>query len=492
MLNQTLVRPPVAPSTPTPATLERRRVAVRAAAVEAEREIGRRRERQWLVAGVLGVDILALVLAVGAAGALRLNVESVLPVASLGWTERHVLASVLVVPILLMLFWLQGRYDVQNCLIGPREYAQIAHATTYGMVITIGLSYFAGGEPLVSRSWLLLVWAFSLLFVSTGRFLSRHVVRRLRRRGVLRTRVVIVGASSVGVALAEQFRAAEGEGIDVLGFLDEYLPVGQMLLAGLPVIGRPDDIVHRDRLAGVDEYILVPQALPHERLEEITRLMIAREGPMLRMAINSSSLLTHGVMVTQRSSVPLITLQRARIHGLDIFLKRGLDVVAALTALIALSPFVLLAVGRAIICNRRPLIVRHSIHTVGGAGATLRLLDQHVTPWLLVRGAPALLSVLSGQLSLIGPRPAPYTAIEPFRALSLAAVKPGLCGPWRLSGPHASRDDQALQDLSYVRSYSIWEDLRILWVTAGKFLARGGPEMGLVRWQDEPIGPPRH
>lgn len=486
MLNNVVARNPLPPAGVSTAHPGR---ASGLLALLMSRALTRARERHLLIAGLLGVDVLALVMAVALAGALRLYADALLPVTTLGWAERHVLASILVVPVLLVLFALQGRYEVQNCLIGPREYAQIAHATTYGVIITVALSYFAGGEPLVSRSWLLLVWLMCVLFVSAGRFLSRHAVRRLRRRGVLRTSVVIVGASTLGVALAEQFRAAEGEGIDVVGFLDEYLPVGQALLPGLAVLGRPGDLVTHERAAGVDEYILVPQALPHERLEEITRLMIARQGPVLRMAVNSSSLLTHGVLVTQRSSVPLVTLRRARISGLDIVLKRGLDIVAAVLGLLLLSPLTLAALVRAVARGRGRTLIRHRISTVGGAGATFWLLDPEVSGSLVTRGAPALLAVLCGHLSLVGPRPSPWASVEPTRALSLAAVKPGLTGPWRLSGPHASRESQALQDLSYVRNYSIWEDMRILWLSARRLLVRAGPDDGLVRWLDEPLAP---
>jgi len=446
------------------------------------------RERRVLVAGLIGVDLLALVVAVLLAGAIRVYGDTLLPVTALGYQERHVLASVLVVPILLVLYWVQGRYEVQNCLIGPREYAQIAHATTYGVILAVALSYFAGGEPLVSRSWLLLVWLSSILFVTSGRFLSRHVVRRLRRRGLLRTSVIIVGASTVGVALAEQFRAAEGEGIDVIGFLDEYLPVGHALLPGLEVLGRPGDLVSQEGAARVDEYILVPQALPHERLEEITRLMIAKQGPVLRLAVTSSSLLTHGVLITQRSSVPLVTLCRARIGGLDTVLKRALDIFGGLTGLLLLGPLTLVAILRALIRGRHRVVDRHCISTVGGARTTFWLLNPSVTDTLLVRGAPALLAVLGGRMSLVGPRPAPYASVQPTRALTLAAIKPGLTGPWRVSGQYASRESQSLEDLSYVRNYSIWEDLRVLWLSARGLLEHQGAHDGLVRWHDDSPG----
>jgi lipopolysaccharide/colanic/teichoic acid biosynthesis glycosyltransferase len=95
--------------------------------------------------------------------------------------------------------------------------------------------------------------------------------------------------------------------------------------------------------------------------------------------------------------------------------------------------------------------------------------------------------VLRGELSLVGPRPVLFGPGGPPDHIGLTAVKPGLTGRWRLSGPGASLADQAAQDLRYVHEYSIWEDLRILWVSARR-VPRGGATPGpLSRW-DVPAG----
>ncbi len=437
----------------------------------------RARQRRWLVGSLLVADALALALALVTAGALRLFIDTVLPVATLGLPDRHIIASVIAVPLLLVLLWLLGHYDVDNCLVGTRDYAITVHGVTYGVVIALGVSYFSGSEPLVSRSWLLLVWASSIVLVGAERFAARRVVRCLRRRGLLHTRVVIVGASNAGVALAGQLRESTGEGLDVVGFLDEYLPLGDELLPGVPVIGRPQELAQAKRPQLGDEYIFLPQALPYERLEELTHLIVQRDGPVLRMAVTSRDLLTHGLLVSERGHVPLVTLRRASISGVDAVLKRSLDIVGATLALVVVGPLTLAALAWAYVSGVQRLIVWELIQGPGGGRARLWLVAEDVTSRLAIRGAPALIGVLSGSLSLVGPRP---IACEPsadpaYAPLWVTALRPGLTGPWRLSGPHASIDDQMLQDLTYVRNYTIWEDLRILWRSAQ-------PRALLARW----------
>jgi lipopolysaccharide/colanic/teichoic acid biosynthesis glycosyltransferase len=440
--------------------------------------------------GLVGVDAVGLVLAVGGAGMLRLVLDEVLPVSSLVAVDRHLVASLLVVPLLLLLFGAIGLYDLDRVLTGTREYAEIVHAASYGVLIALATSYFAGGSPLVSRSWLLLVWGLIIVGVSFGRFAVRRIVRRLRRRGAFRTRVVIVGASTAGVRLAEQLRAARDEGLDVVGFLDEYLPLRQVLLGDLAVIGRPSDLLQSwktplDRLfpAFADEYVLVPEALPYQRLAEISALMGSRPSPVVRIAVGSNELLTHGVHITERGSVPLVTPRPARIRGLDAICKTAVDRIGASLALAILAPVALALLARAWITRSGPLLCRYPINAAGGATSTLWVFGPGVTDCLPLRGAPALLAVLAGRLSLVGPRPTIPSASESAPpALWLTAVKPGLTGAWRLSGPQASLADQAKQDLTYVRNYTLWEDLRILSESLRR-LSGGRLAMLLGRWQ---------
>ena len=94
-----------------------------------------------------------------------------------------------------------------------------------------------------------------------------------------------------------------------------------------------------------------------------------------------------------------------------------------------------------------------------------------------------MLSVLTGRLSLVGPRPAIWNSDEPdLRALWLTAVKPGVTGPWRLSGRDASLVEQTVRDLTYIRNYSIWEDVRIVSESIRR-LKYGHLQTLLGRWE---------
>lgn len=439
------------------------------------------RERSWLLLGLVITDVGALGFALGCVSVFRLALDRVSVVAPLDF-ERHFLASALMGVLILVWFRLHGLYDLDRILAGAREYAQVFRAVAYAAAIVIGASYFAGDRPLVSRSWLVLV----ALMVPGGlvleRFTVRRIVRALRRRGRLQTRIAIVGASAAAVAIAAQLRGARNEGLIVRGFLDEYLPIGEPVLDGISVIGRPGDVINGTLREEIDEYVLVPQALSHERLEEITAVMVARDGPLLRMAVTPSSLLTNGLLVAERGFIPMVTLRRARITGSEAVLKRAFDIVGASLLLVIVAPVAMYQLARAWLAGARPLFRRREVYDPDGRRVTFWLLARELSTRMPVRGMPALAVVIIGRLSLVGPRPISVEAGSSAPAASaLTGMRPGLTGPWRLLG-EATLERQAAQDFAYVRNYTIWEDLRIIFQSA-RLLWAGSRGSLLGRWE---------
>lgn len=439
------------------------------------------RERFWLLRGLVVADTGALAVALACVGALRLALDRVSIATPLDF-ERHLLASALMGVLVLVWFRLHGLYDLDRILAGAREYAQVFRAVAYAAVLVITVSYFAGDRPLVSRSWLILV----ALVVPGGlvleRFTVRRIVRALRRRGRLRTRIAIVGASAAAVAVAAQLRGARNEGLIVQGFLDEYLPIGEPVLGGISVIGRPSDVIDGTLQEEIDEYVLVPQALSHERLEEITAVMVARDRPILRMAVTPSSLLTNGLLVAERGFIPMVTLRRARVTGIEAVLKRTFDVVGAALLLVAVAPIAMYDLARARLAGVRPSLRRREVYDPDGRRVTFWLLSRELSTRMPVRGMPALAAVVIGRLSLVGPRPILVDEATPAPAASaLTGMRPGLTGPWRLLGD-ASLERQAAQDLAYVRNYTIWEDLRIV-IQSAHLLWPGSRSSALGRWE---------
>jgi len=83
---------------------------------------------------------------------------------------------------------------------------------------------------------------------------------------------------------------------------------------------------------------------------------------------------------------------------------------------------------------------------------------------------PQLFNVLRGEMSLVGPRPLPVDEVKRFDNLAhrrRLSVKPGLTCLWQISGRNQITDfrDWVRLDLEYIDHWTIWLDLKILFLT---------------------------
>jgi lipopolysaccharide/colanic/teichoic acid biosynthesis glycosyltransferase len=156
-------------------------------------------------------------------------------------------------------------------------------------------------------------------------------------------------------------------------------------------------------------------------------------------------------------------LRRSRARG-ALAAKRALDVALAALMLVALAP--LLAVVCVLLAGAGGGWIEARV-LLGRDGRPVRLHRFRALPGALgralerlgAREAPLLLSVLSGRLSFVGPRPLPPGTESGYTGLR-RLMAPGLTGPaqrWADDGPTAAALDDA-----YVAEWSLWGDVRLL------------------------------
>ncbi|TMC98629.1 MAG: sugar transferase [Chloroflexi bacterium] len=88
---------------------------------------------------------------------------------------------------------------------------------------------------------------------------------------------------------------------------------------------------------------------------------------------------------------------------------------------------------------------------------------------------PQLFNVLSGDMSLVGPRPAIAYELAHYQPwyFERQRVKPGMTGLWQVSGRDTvSAQDMMALDVRYVREHTLWLDFRILVLTVPALLGR--------------------
>jgi lipopolysaccharide/colanic/teichoic acid biosynthesis glycosyltransferase len=439
--------------------------------------------------------------------------------------------AAVVIPGLLLIFWLRGAYAREILFSGPEELARVVSGCTYGVLLVVAASFLNGQGPMVSRGWLLLFWTGAILLVGASRLVLRRIASRQRQQGRFIQRVLIAGASDQGLALAQQIHGPVERGIDVVGFLDDYLPPGTPLAPGerselaehLTVLGHPREAAAVVERTGCDLLIIMPLALTWESQQAMLQLGISSSGPIdVRVVPTQYDISSDGLdrrrgdrggerraprdgkpAAERRRArprdfawstrpaplgyVPLLQVEPARILGQQAHVRAVVDVSIALILMIVLAPLALLAVVGARLRGVKQILVSERIMGQHARPVTLSLFNREVTNRLILRGWPAMIGVVRGDLSLVGPRPMRIEEAEQQRewAQRLLRVKPGLTGPWRLAHPAASVEDLFLADIWWIRNWSVWQHLFVLIRCArGAIISTMPTGQPLTRWED--------
>lgn len=416
------------------------------------------------------------------------------------------------VPIWVIIFALYNLYHHDHLFSGTKEYSRIFNASTLGLMSVVLYSFLYRETNVdISRGWLLTAWGLSTIILILHRFAFRRLVYILRQHGFFRKRVVIVGANEEGEAIWQQFEVANQAGLDVIGFVDDVRPPNSSFI-DLPVLGRTNDLKRLVYQYDLDELIVASTALSRETLLDIYRAFGTNGGAMVRLSPGVFELYTTGVRVTEEGSVPLVSLNKLRITGIDAFLKRTLDYVLAISGLVLLAPVFLLLAIAIKLDSPGPAVHRRRVIGTGNEEfdafkfRTMRIdADEYLKnhpelktefeetgkikndPRITRLGRflrktsvdelPQLVNVIFGDMSLVGPRMITHAEMEKFGKWqhNRTTVKPGLTGLWQVSGrSNLSYPDRAKLDMYYIRNYTIWQDIRILFGTVGAVLRRDG------------------
>jgi exopolysaccharide biosynthesis polyprenyl glycosylphosphotransferase len=267
------------------------------------------------------------------------------------------------------------------------------------------------------------------------------------------------------------------------------------------VLGAARDIEHIISEHGIEDLIVAITALSRDELlnlcEEVDRLPIR-----LRLSSGVYELLTTRVTVQTLGTVPLMSVQKNRLDHGEAVIKTLLESFLTVMGLLVLWPLLLAIAVMIKLDSRGPVIHRRRVLGVSGkqfdafkfrtmhvngeallheqprAEEELRAnhklkADPRVTRvgrWLRkysLDEMPQLFNVLLGQMSLVGPRMITAEEAEKYgrHRLNLFTVKPGMTGLWQVSGrSDLSYDERVRIDMYYIRNYSVWLDLQILFI----------------------------
>ncbi|HTY72119.1 MAG TPA: sugar transferase [Actinomycetes bacterium] len=414
----------------------------------------------------------------------------------------YVEASLLLVVAWLVVLAFRGAYDTRVLGTGSEELKRVASGTAVALATIATTSYLLKAS--ISRGFVAVTIPVGLALLLLGRRVMRRWLRSRRARGQMLHRTLVVGSSQERTGLVATFDREPQAGFTVAAVLDPpepAAPVGEWL-------EDLDRLLHTER---IDAVTVARSTTLHP--ETLRRLAWHLEGPRIDLMVAPDLLAIFGPRLVSRAApdLPLLHLDEPRLSGPQRFLKSAVDRVAAATLLVLLLPLMLLIALAVTSTSRGPVFFVQE--RIGRGGRTFRFVkfrtmvegahlmrqdvlgqpdpdmpdryrtDPRVTPvgrflrrWSLDE-LPQLINVLSGSMSIVGPRP---MLLEEAHLLDDAdqrrhLTKPGLTGLWQISGRKETSWQERMQlDLDYVERWSPALDLVILARTVKVVLSGAG------------------
>jgi exopolysaccharide biosynthesis polyprenyl glycosylphosphotransferase len=417
--------------------------------------------------------------------------------------------------LVLAMLGLRGRYRPttgQHFLDDAR--AILTGTALAAMLITFLRVSFAD-QPNVAeeaiRSWL-----FASVYMVAGRAVLVMVSERSNRHSHGGAPTLILGAGRVGHLIARRLLAHPELGLRPVGFLDPE-PLQVEHSSGLPVLGSDDRLEQVVRENGIEHAIISFSNAPYD-----VQLGLSRTLQKMRVSVAIVPRLFEGVpdriSLERVGGLPLVTIYPTNPKDWRLSVKYALDRVAALVAIVLISPVLIVAaVGTALTLGRPILFRQRRVGLDDREFEMLKFRSMEGRPeeqgeadaeWAArVTGEPAagngdtpadsaqggerrttrfggflrrtsidelpqLFNVLKGEMSIVGPRPERSSYVEIFkdrvhRYGDRHQVKAGITGWAQVHGLRGdtSLDDRIEWDNYYIENWSPWLDMKIILLT---------------------------
>ena len=456
-----------------------------------------------LKARLLGADTGAVLTALVVASLVQYTLRDVPEALEL----RHFLLGLLSLPGFAVGASLNRMYLARANDRPSEEAGNILRTVAVGMGTLVIIAFLLQFKEL-SRLWVVLFGAGAVLALLTERRIARSKFRQLRRAGRLMRPIVIVGTDANAIGLVHTYVRNPELGYRVVGFVGED-DIGER--AGVGVLGPISDLDIVLAQTGAIGVVISQSAVGHDDVNAITR-RLTDQGYHVALSSTLTDIDITRLRPQQLDGRTMIYVEPVLRGGWRALAKRTFDVVAAVSLLVITLPVTVAAIIAIRLEGPGPIFFRQRrvgldgelftmtkfrtmvpdaeerraeiAHLNEADGPLFKMThDPRITRVggllrkLSIDELPQLFSVLVGDMSMVGPRPAlPHEIADWDDALhERLRVLPGLTGLWQVSGRSDSSFEQYRRlDLYYVHNWSLAHDLRICVRTVGVVLTGRG------------------
>ncbi|NJM28901.1 MAG: undecaprenyl-phosphate glucose phosphotransferase [Rhizobiales bacterium] len=392
-----------------------------------------------------------------------------------------------------------GLYQVSALVTGRWTFLKsLSAAFIVGGTIYLAITAMAMPLP---QDWLPSWFALLALHFGVTRFALQSWAKPLAAAGRFRKRIAIVGGGTAAEEALNAIESSKNIDVEIVGLFDDRFDArSPESVRRHRKIGRIDELEGYGRAHRVDLIVVAIPLSAEARLLQILKRIW--ELPIdIRISGQSSSLKLSPRAYTYLGNLPLLAVFDRPLKGWSLVMKNAMDKVLACVAIALLSPVMLLTALAVRLDSKGPVIFKQRrygfnnelIEVYKFRSMHVNLTDADATK-LVTKGdprvtrvgriirktsldeLPQLLNVLTGQLSLVGPRPH-ATQAKAANALyeqvvdgyfARHKVKPGITGWAQINGWRGETDtrekieQRVKHDLEYIDRWSLAFDLVII------------------------------
>ena len=444
------------------------------------------------VALVMALDLACLVIAAFAA---RFWADTQIS------NETFVLATAMLAVGTFLVLQATGAYDLVTIRSGEKTRVSLLLSLGIGFAASV-VFYFVVPLPESKDALLHAAAVFLPLFL-----LERSAFRAISKR--MRNRILLIGASDLGMALVHSIAARGDLGLEVVGVLsgNDEEERRTAPVEGIPVLGTVH-AVEKLMSEDVADWIVVASKRRDEDLPDDQLLSLKLQGVPIFSGVSLYERITGEVYHRAMRSTVLIFDDRLGMTLFERFTKRAFDVLFSSAALVATAPILLVAAVAIRLDSKGSIFFRQTrvgrfhkpfqivkLRTmVDGAerltGAVFATREDlritrvgRILRRTRIDELPQFWNVLKGDMSIVGPRPERPEFLDEiserfpyFRVRS--AFKPGVTGWAQVRNGYVADiegfEQKLAHDLYYMRNWSLSMDFSIMWTTVRTILSLRG------------------
>jgi Undecaprenyl-phosphate glucose phosphotransferase len=454
-----------------------------------------RRYGQYFAIGIFIIDMIWLMIAWGLSFELRFY-SSVLSSIGSGQTTPDLEPYLNVLVPLGIIFAAvginTGFYRTSRMWTLDREIRHTVRGCLL-IVFVFGSFLYMAGIHGISRLLLAVFFATLTTGLCALRISQSILLDILRSKGIYTRKTLLVGDGDPAKLVYERLSAKENLGFDFVGLLTESGDAHELVPNTLGSYADLEAI-----LAG-REVSQVLISLPAEQNHLLDSILEKLHSLIVDVRV-VPDLFKHSILQNTNTvveGIPMVSLNESYLSSRSLIMKRLLDVLVALAAVILFSPIMILVAVIIKCTSRGPVLYRQL--RMGLDGQVFSMLKFRTMPvnaeadtgevWATDNDSrptkfgaflrkssldelPQLFNVIMGHMSLVGPRPERPVFVEDFRKKYPGYVlrhkmKAGITGWAQVNGwrGNTSLEKRVEHDLYYIDNWSILFDLRILVLT---------------------------